>query len=40
MAVSDDKIADSTVDYYTALKLKHLQRETCSNFGRTTLVRN
>ena len=30
MAVSDDKIADFTVDNYAALKLKHPQRETCS----------
>ena len=30
MAVGDDKIADFTVEKYAALKLKHLQRETCS----------
>ena len=30
MAVGDDKIADFTVDNYSALKLKHPQRETCS----------
>ena len=30
MAVGDDKIADFMVDNYAALKLKHLQRETCS----------
>ena len=30
MAVGEDKIADSTVDNYAALKLKHPQRETCS----------
>ena len=30
MAVGDDKIADFTVDNYAALKLKHLQWETCS----------
>ena len=31
MAVSDDKIADCTVNNYAALNLKHPQRETCSN---------
>ena len=30
MAIGDDKIADFTIDNYTALKLKHPQRETCS----------
>ena len=30
MAVSDDKIADFTVDNNAALKLKHPQRETCT----------
>ena len=30
MAVGDDKFVDVTVDNYTALKLKQLQRETCS----------
>ena len=30
MAVGDNKIADFTVDNYSALKLKHPQRETCS----------
>ena len=30
MAVGDDKIVDLTVDNYAAIKLKHLQRETCS----------
>ena len=31
MAVGDSKIADFTVDNYAALKLKHPQRETCSD---------
>ena len=31
MAVGDDKIADLTVDNYTALKLKHPQIEICSD---------
>ena len=30
MAIGNDKIADFTVDNYASLKLKHLQRETCS----------
>ena len=30
VAVGDDKVADFTVDYYAAFKLKHPQRETSS----------